>query len=240
MISNLYFWIFPAAVFTAAAFSNFSFMILRKKSEKNFGSISVVWIFLNLSIAFIFFIGSVFFVNWKDLTWDWSYISFFLVFLIAFYFGFIFKLIVGIPLLFSLTVIIMFFTMYFSDWNPVPTNGEVAQYRILSTSDRLIKAELYGIKKEPLFVEGSGNSINLKFSTLKTNSVLFFIKPDLYYKWFQASYKTDFFENIVNFLTEKTFFLSKENYSVVINKNTILYLYRIIFSPDNKKIIIEK
>ena len=237
MISNLYFWIFPAAVFSAAGFSSLSYIFLRKKSQNISGSNRIVWIFLNLSIAFIFFIGSVFFVNWENLIWSWSYIYFFLIFLVLFYFGFIFKLIVGFPLFFSLSVIVMFLTIYLYSWNIVPPNGEIAHYRLLSTVDSKIKAELYGIKKEPLFMENTGDSIHLELVTIKTTSILFFIKPDLYYKWSVNSVDFGFFDKIIDYLAEKTFFLSKRTYSINIGKEPILYLYSIVFSPDNKIII---
>jgi len=239
LILNLYFWIFPAAVFTAAAMSNLSFLLKMKIKHESSGSNRIVWFFLNLSVAFIVFIVSVFFVNWENLVWSWSYVCFFLIFLVVFYFGFIFKLKIGFPLFFFLSAIVLFFTIYFHDWNIVPPGGEIAHYRLLSKADNEIKAELYGIKNEPLFMENPGDSIYLELVTVKTNSVLFFIKPDLYYKWSEFPFDSGFFDNVINYFSEKTFFLSKSTHSINIGKERILYLYNIVLSPENKIIIME-
>ncbi len=239
MISNLYFWIFLAAVSTAAAFSSLRIPGKRKNTQKGSGSNRSVFFFIYLTISFCFFIGSVFFVDWLKVTWDWYYVWFFVAFVLVFYFSFVFKLVVGVPVFLSILVMYLFISIYLYSWNVVPSDGKVAQYRILSTTENRIRVELYGVKIDPLFIEKSGKSMSLELNTLKINSLLFFVNPGLYYEWSETHINNAFFEKIINYLADKTILLGKKIYLVNIGNKTILYLYSIILTPDNKIIIME-
>jgi len=228
-----------AAVFTAAAFSSLRTPGKRKNAQKGSGSNRSVFFFLYLSISFCFFIGSVFFVDWLKITWDWCYVWFFVAFVIVFYFSFVFKLVVGVPVFFSILVIYLFISIYLYSWNVVPLDGKVAQYRILSITENEISVELYGVKIDPLFIEKSGKSIPLELNTLKINSLLFFVNPGLYYKWAENPIYNNFFDRVINYLADKTILLGKKMYLVNIGNKTILYLYSIVLTPDNKIIIME-
>ncbi|MDA3939014.1 MAG: hypothetical protein PF693_06875, partial [Spirochaetia bacterium] len=76
MITNLYTWIFPAAVFVAAGIFNLSSSVKRKRNPKRAHGHKIVWFSINISIAFCFIAGSVFFVNWSEIIWSTKYLYF--------------------------------------------------------------------------------------------------------------------------------------------------------------------
>ncbi len=239
MISNFYTWIFPAALFAAAGLSNLSSSVKGKRNPSRAHSNRVVWFSLNISIALCFLTGSVFFVNWSQIDWSVTYLYFSLAVLIIFYLGFIFKYIIGLFIIFIFAFIVLFFNIYLQNWKEIPPGGIISTFRILSSDQDGLKAEISGLGASPLFIEGEGSFITINYNVLELDKVIFFINSDIYYREMYSLSKTGFSESIVNLLARKSFLVSQNTYSINIEDNALLYEYSIILDRDRKKIYIE-
>lgn len=239
MISNLYTWIFPAALFAAAGLSNLSPSVKRKRNPARAGSNKVVWFSLNISIAFCFLMGSVFFVKWSEIDWSLSYLYYSLAVLGIFYLGFLFKYIIGLPLVFIFTLIVLFFNIYFQDWREVPSGGVIGKYRILSHDTSGVKAEVSGFSSSPVFAKGEGSVLTLNFKVLELDKMLFFIKSGSYYRMADIFFESGLSDLIIDFMAENSFLLSGNTYMIDIADKALLYQYSIVLDIDQKKIFIE-
>lgn len=239
MILNLYAWIFPAAFFTAAGLSNLTPCVKGKRNPVRARSNRVVWFSLNISIAFCFMTGSVFFVNWANVVWSMAYLYFSLTVLIIFYLGFIFKYIIGLPIVFIITFLTLFFNIYLQGWKEVPDQGVISRYRILSIDQSGLKAEISGIEASPVILVGEGASLNLGFDVLEFDKMLFFIKSDIYYRLTDLKLEPDISESIIKFMVRNSFLLSWDTYEIDIKNKALLYEYSIVLNRDQKKIYID-
>lgn len=240
MISNLYTWIFPAAMFTAAGLRNLTSSVKRKRNPAKARRNRVVWFSLNISIAFCFLAGSVFFVDWDGIVWSVLYLYFSLAVLGIFYFGFVFRYIIGLPLVFAFTLVVLFFNIYLQGWTELPVGGDIGQYRLLSNEHSFnehsgVKAEVTITGAVPVFIQGEGSVLSLNFEVLQFNKILFFISSDIYYRMTNLIPEPGFSDLIINYLVEKSFLISGKTYSVSIEDKALLYQYRIILDKNKKK-----
>ena len=238
MILNLYTWIFPAAVFAAAGLGNLSSSVRRKRNPGKARRNRIVWFSLNMSIAFCFLGTSVFFVEWTQLVWSVTYLYFFLIVLIIFYLGFLFKYFIGLPLVFIVAVIVLFFNIYLQDWIAVPDDGILGKYRILSNDQGVIKAELSVLNTPLVFIEKESGPVLLDFEFLEIDRALFFVAGN-YYRMVESAFLPGLSYKIKNFLVQNTFLLSEKKYSVVLLDKVLLYQYRIILDTNGNKIFVE-
>ena len=239
MISNLYTWILPAAIFIAAGLSNLGSSVNRKRNPERARRNKVVWFSLNISIALCFISGSVFFVDWPEIIWSLTYLYFTLAALFVFYLVFVYKNIISIPLVFIFTLIVLFFNIYFQEWTELPDSGELGKYRILSFDQNEMKIELSGFGAPPVFLLGESSVLTLTFEVLQIHKILFFINSDSYYRMSHSALEFGFSDIVINFLVEKSFLLSGSIYSIDIEDNALLYQYSIVLDNDQKKISIE-
>ncbi len=238
MILNLYTWIFPAAIFTAAGLSNLSSSVKRKRNPERARRNRVVWFSLNISIALCFLTGSVFFVNWQEIVWSLTFLYFFIAVVSISYLGFVFKYTIGLSLVITFALIVLFFNIYLQEWIELPSGGEIGKYRLLSHDQGEVKAEVSVIGSSPVFMQGEGSVLLLNFEVLQFNKMLFFISSDSYYRMTNFLLKSELSDIVINFLVEKSLFLSKNTYAVDIEDNTLLYQYSIVLDIDKKKIFI--
>jgi len=239
LITNFYTWIFPAAVFTAAGIFNLSSSVKRKRNPKRARGHRIVWFSINISIAFCFIAASAFFVNWSEFIWSTNYLYFSLIIFVLFYLSFILRYIIGLPLFFLLAVIILFFNIYLQEWRPLPASGVLGQYRILSNDMEEITAELSVFNSKSVFVKEDGSDLFLNFEVLKIDRSLFFIDSNNYYRLVEPSSNLGLADKIIIFLTERTFLLSQDSYSVKLFDEVLFYQYSIVLDLHQKKIIIE-
>jgi len=237
LILNLYTWIFPAAVFAAAGLSNLSSSVKRKRNKGKARRNRIVWFSLNMSIAFCFLGASVFFVEWSQLVWSVTYLYFFLIVLIIFYLGFLFKYFIGLPLVFIIAVTVLFFNLYLQDWGAVPEDGILGRYRILSNDQGAIKAELSILNTSFVFIEEESGPILLDFEFLEVDKALFFVAGN-YYKIAEPIFISGLSYKIISFLARNTFFLSEKKYSIVLLDRVLLSQYLIILDADAQKIFV--
>ncbi len=239
MILNLYTWIFPAAIFTAAGLSNLISNVKSKRNPVRARSNRIVWFSLNISIAFCFITGSVFFVNWADVVWSMAYLYFSLAVLIIFYLGFVFKYIIGLPLVFVFIFLILFFNIYLQGWKEIPEHGVISQYRILSSDQSGLKAEVSGIEDSPVFLIGEEGALSLSFDVLEFDEMLFFISSDIYYRITDPHSESDFSESIISFMVRNLSLISWDIYEIIIKNKALLYKFNIVLDRDQKKIFID-
>jgi len=238
LILNIYTWIFPAAVFAAAGLSNLSSCVKRKRNPMKARSNRIVWFSLNISTAFCFLGASVFFVEWSQLVLSATYLYYFLTVLIIFYLGFLFKYFIGLPLVFIISVSVLFFNLYLQDWGVVPEDDILGRYRILSNDQGTIKAELSILNTSFVFIEEENGPILLDFEFLEIDRTLFFISGN-YYRMAQSLFISGLSDKLISFLVDSTFFLSEKKYSVVLLDRVLLSQYQIILDADGEKIFVE-
>lgn len=238
MISNLYTWIFPAAVFLAAGIFNLSSSVKHKKNPERAVRNRIIWFSLNISIAFCFIAVSSFFVNWSEFVWSSGYLYFSLIVFILFYISFVLRFIIGLPLIILLTLTVLFFSIYFQEWRPVPDHGVLGQYRILSSDKDGVTAELSVFDSSTVFIEGEGTDLVLDFEIMEIDRILFFIASDNYYRISDPLSKAGWADTSVDFIAEKTCLLSREIYSVKIINKALFLLHSIVMDVDHKKIFI--
>jgi len=236
LISNLYTWIFPAAVFLAAGLSNLSASVKKKRNKKRAYNNRIVWFSINFSVAFCFLAASSFFVDWSEFVWLPSYLYFFLVVISIFYLIFIYKFIFGLPVLFFLTFIVLFFNIYLQEWRILPDNGVVGWYRLMSHDENEIRAEISSFDSSSVFINKESSDLVLKFELLELDKVLFFIDSNKYYRIADSLTESGVSERIVGFLIKNTFFVSESIYTLEITQFAILHKYNIILDTDRKKI----
>ena len=236
MISNLYTWIFPAAVFLAAGLSNLSASVKKKRNKKRANSNRIVWFSINFSIAFCFLAASSFFVNWSEFVWLPSYLYFFLTIIIIFYLIFIYKFIFGLPVVFFFTFIVLFFNIYLQEWRILPDNGVVGWYRLMSYDENGIRAEISSFDSSSVFINKESSDLILEFELLELDRSLFFIDSNRYYRIADSLIEPGFSERIVDFLIKNTFFVSESIYNLEITQFSILHQYNIVLDIDRKKI----
>lgn len=236
MILNLYTWIFPAAVFIAAGLSNITAGIKKKRNKKRKHSSWIVWFSINFSIAFCFLTASVFFVDWSEVVWSSLYIYFSLIVIAVFYFIFIYKFILGIPVVLFLTIIVLFFNIYLQAWNILPENGVVGWYRLMSYDGNVIRAEISSFDSPSFFIYKESTDLNLKFELLELDRSLFFIDSNRYCRIAEPLIEKGVSERIFEYLIENTFFVSQSIYTLEITQFSILHKNNIIIDIDQKKI----
>ena len=226
-------------MFVAAGLNNLSSRVNRKRNPVRAGKNRIVWFSLNISIALCSITGSVFFVNWSEINWSINYIYFSLVFFGIFYFGFLFKYVIGVPLFFVFTCIVLFLNIYLQEWIEIPPGGELGNYRILSHDQNYVKAELTVFGGSPVFLQGESSQVTLGFEVLQFDEMMFFLNSDSYFRMTDPVSKTGFSDLIINTLAENLFLLTENIYTVDIEAKALLYQYTLILDKDQKKIIIE-
>jgi hypothetical protein len=239
LISNIYTWIFLAAVFSAAGLSNFSSSVKRKRNPERARRNRIVWFSINISIVFVFFGASVFYVNWQELVLSPTHLYFSIFVFGIFYTGFIFKYIIGLPLIFIFAVIILLFNIYLQNWQAVPSDGILAKYRILSNDISGFKAEISEFDTNAVFIKEISEDLILEFELLEIDKTLFFIESENYYRFADSLVKSDFPDNLIDYISLKTIFLSGKKINVNISNSTLLHQYNILYDWDNKKIVID-
>ena len=242
MISNIYSWIFPSAVFAAAGLSNLSSSVKHKRNPDRARRNRIIWFSINISLALGFLMVSAFIIDWSEVIWSRNHLYFGLSVLCVFYLSFMFKFIIGIPLILFFTTIILFLNVYIQDWNPVPSGEVVARFRVLSNDQRGIRAEIQGKKLPVVFIEGEGSSIDLGFEYLIINRTLFFMSSDKYNKMIIPSSEVGglkISDKIISRVADNTFFLSRNIYNITIGEQALLHLYDIVIDSDQKNIYIE-
>jgi len=239
LISNLYTWIFPAAVFAAAGIFNLGSSVRRKRDPKRARSNKLIWFSINISIAFCFIAASAFFVNWSEFVWSVKYLYFSLIVFILFYLSFIFRYVIGLPLVFILALIVLFFNTYLQEWRPVNPDRVLGSYRILSNNGEGVAAELSVFNSVSPFIKEDSSDIVLIFEIMEIDRSLFFIDSMRYYRLKNSMTKLNWKEKIINYIVERTFLLSKEDYSVKLSDKVLFFQYSMVLDIYQKKIIIE-
>ncbi len=242
MISNIYSWIFPAAVFAAAGLSNLTSSVKHKRNPGRARKNRIIWFSINISLVLGLLTVSALIIDWSEVIWSWSHLYFGLAVLCVFYLSFMLKFIVGVPLILFLTTVILFFNVYFLDWNSFYDVEVVAEFRILSNDQRGIRTEIQRIDLPLVFIEGEGSSVDLVFEFLIINRALFFMTSDKYYRMITPSSELtapEISDKIISWLVERSFFLSRNIYNIIIGEQELLHLYNIIIDSDQKNIYIE-
>ncbi|MCK5200083.1 MAG: hypothetical protein KAR21_17115 [Spirochaetales bacterium] len=242
MIFNIYSWIFPAAVFAAAGLSNLSSSVKHKRNPVRAGRNRMIWFSINISLALGLLMVSAFVINWSEVIWSRAHLYFGLAVLSLFYLSFIMKFIIGVPLVLFLAVVTLFFNVYLQDWNPASPGDVLAEFRILSNNQDIIKAEVHERGQPVVFIEGKDLYLTLVFESLVINRYLFFISSEKYYRMMTPSLRAEepgFSDKIITWFAGNSFFLSRYIYNIDIGDQSILHLYSIVIDADQKNISIE-
>ena len=242
MISNIYSWIFPAAFFAAAGLSNLTSSVKHKRNPERARNNRIIWFSINISLALGLLIISAFIINWSEVIWSRYHLYFGLAVLCVFYLSFMLKFIVGVPLILFLTTVMLFFNVYFQDWNSFYNTEVVAEFRILSNDQRGIRTEIQRIELPLIFIEGEGSSVDLVFECLIISRALFFMTSDKYYRMITPPLEAaapEIPDRIISWFVENSFFLSRNIYNITIGEQTLLHLYNIRIDSDQKNIYID-
>jgi hypothetical protein len=238
LISNIYSWIFPAAIFTAAGLSNLSTRVKRKRNPSRAGHNKIVWFSINISIAIALLAASVFFVDWRAIDWSQTHLYFSLAIFVVFYISFVFKYITGIPIILVL-VIILFFRVYIQDWKEISPGDIIAEYRVLSNDHGRLKAEIYMSEQSVLFIEGADSDLSLTFEAMEMDKTMFFVPYQYYFRLMNSHSSKDISDKIINFLSDKTFLIDNIVYSVDILESDLLNKYSVVYQSEPGNIFIE-
>jgi hypothetical protein len=238
LISNIYSWIFPAAIFVAAGLSNLITRVKRKHNPSRAGHNKIVWFSINISIAIALLAASVFFVDWRAIDWSQTHLYFSLTIFVVFFISFVFKFITGIPIILVL-VIILFFRVYIQDWKEISPGDIIAEYRILSNDQGRLKAEVYMSEQSVLFIEGAESNLSLSFEALEMDKTMFFVPHKYYFRLMDSPSPIGISGEIINFLSGKTFLLDNKVYSVNILGSDLLHKYSVVYKGEPGNIFIE-
>lgn len=241
MIFNIYSWIFPAALFAAAGLSNLSSSVKHKRNPVRAGRNRMIWFSINISFALCFLMVSTFIIDWSEVIWSWNHLYFMLAVLSVFYLSFMLRFIIGVPLILFLTTVTLFLNVYLQDWNPASPGDVLAEFRILSNNQSIIKAEVHEREQPVVFIEGEDLNLTLVFESLVINRYLFFIDSDRYYRMITPSLKADgsgFSDKIISWFAGNSFLLSGYIYNINIGDQSILHLYSVVIDADQKNISI--
>lgn len=241
MIFNIYSWIFPAAVFTAAGLSNLTFRIRHKRNPVGAGRNRIIWFSINISLALGILMMSTFIIDWSAVVWSRDQLYFGLSVMGVFYLSFMMKFIIGVPLVLLLTVSTLFLNVYLQDWNPASAGDLLAEFRILSNNQSVIMAEVSAKKRPLVFLEGKKSKLTLIFESLIINRYLFFIDSPRYFRMVSDLSSPEIpglTDKIIDWLVLNSFFISKAIYSVDIGDQSLLHLYHIVIDEDYKNISI--
>ncbi|MCK5198768.1 MAG: hypothetical protein KAR21_10475 [Spirochaetales bacterium] len=241
MIFNIYSWIFPAALFTAAGLSNLTSGSKHKRNPARADRNKIIWFSINISIALGFLMVSAFIIDWSGVIWSRGHLYFGLAVFSVFYLSFMMRFIIGIPLILFLTAATLFLNVYLQSWNPASGGEVLAEFRILSKNQSVVIAEIYENEQAVVFVEGENLNLVLDFESIIISRYLFFTGSDSYYRMITPQIKEaepGVSEKIITWLADNSFFLSRAGYSIDIGNQALLHLYSVVIDPDQKNISI--
>ncbi len=237
MITNIYSWIFPAAFFAAAGMYEITLALFSRIKQREGWSKRLIWFYIFISVSLGILTVSAFFTNWAMVGWSIHHLYFSIFFLLVFYFGLLFKSVIGLPLIILLFGIVIFFNLYFKDWNPIGRENPVLVFRVLSRDGSGVKMELQGPGSALQFSEADKQNVNLSFEVIQVDKIFFFSKESFYSRRIpvgEAPSDNNFLYRIVDWIESDTFLLSRSVLDISIGDQPLLYKYAVIIDSPEK------